>query len=101
MSMIADHRISGPEFLRQMAERCEANGQSIEADIFNQRAREWERDKQALETGVSFSIETPVTPLAFIATPIEADFKTGRLILKPEGDWRIGAGQYQLTPVRD
>jgi len=101
MSMIADRRTSGPDFLHDLADRNEANGFTIEAEVLRERAREWQRDKQALETGVSFPIETPVTPLAFIATPIEADFKTGRITLKPEGDWRIGAGQYQLTPVRD
>ena len=91
--------ISGPEFLDKLADRQEAGGFTIEADLLRTRSREWSRDKQAIENGTP-----PPAPKAdskaFSATLIESDAERNRLVLRPDGKGpRSTSGRYHLIPI--
>jgi hypothetical protein len=91
--------LSGPAFLEELADRQQANGFTVEADMLRERAREWDRDKQAIANGTPIEVARPDGCKAFSASLVEADADSNRLVLKPDNPPRRTTARYHCIPI--
>lgn len=94
-----DQQMSGPDYLEACASRYEANGFDIEANEMRKRAKEWNGDKQMIETG-TFGAALEQRQQGILVKPTEVDFEKKTIkVHVNDPDFKLGGGVYHLVPV--